>query len=127
MGEFALREALLSLDVTDAIDDIQEVIDYQDMSNFAASYARGGSVVGRYARVDEIHAWIDELVAKHNGLIEPFNAGKSYQGLPLKGIKVGKSAPGKPALWFHAGIHAREWVGDATCNYIINQLLNSPD
>jgi len=125
--EWAVREALMHSEVVEAIDDVQEVIDYQDMSNFAASYARGGSVVGRYARVDEIHAWIDDLVAKHNGLIEPFNAGKSYKGRPLKGIKVGKSAPGKPAIWFHAGIHAREWVGVASCVYIIDQLLTSSD
>ena len=31
-------------EVVEAIDDVQEVIDYQDMSNFAASYARGKSV-----------------------------------------------------------------------------------
>merc|ERR1712198_46327 len=43
------------------------------------------------------------------------------------GIKVGKSAPGKPALWFHAGIHAREWVAVASCVYIIDQLLTSSD
>jgi len=125
--EWAVREALMSLDVTEAIDDVQAVIDYQDMSNFAASYALGSNVVGRYARIEEIHSWLDNLVAKHNGLIEPFNAGKSYKGRPLKGIKVGKSAPGKPAIWFHAGIHAREWVAVASCVYIIDQLLTSSD
>lgn len=125
--EFAVREALMNMEVMDAIDDVQEVMDYQDMSNFAASYSNRGSIVGRYARIDEIHAWIDGLVSKHNGLVEPFNGGKSYEGRPLKGIKIGKSAPGKPAVWFHAGIHAREWVGIASCVYIIDQLLTSSD
>jgi len=125
--EFAVREALLNMEVVDAIDDVQEVIDYQDMSNFAASYSSRGSIIGRYARIDEIHDWIDMLVSKHNDLVEPFNGGKSYEGRPLKGIKVGKSAPGKPAIWFHAGIHAREWVGVASCVYIIDQLLTSQD
>jgi len=125
--EWAVREALMHSEVVEAIDDVQEVIDYQDMSNFAASYASGGSIVGRYARIDEIHAWIDGLVAKYSDIITPFNAGKSYEGRPLKGIKVGKSAPGKPALWFHAGIHAREWVGVASCVYIIDQLLSSSE
>merc|ERR1712002_561205 len=46
--EFALREALLNLEV----DDVKEIVDYEDMSNFAAGYASSGSVVGRYARID---------------------------------------------------------------------------
>jgi len=125
--ESTLRAALGSMEVVEAIDDVQEVIDYQDLSNFAASFGRGSSIVGRYARVDEIHAWLDELVSKYPGVVSPFNAGKSFKGRPLKGIKVGTSAPGKPALWFHAGIHAREWVGVASCIYIIDQLLSSKD
>jgi len=82
-------------------------------------------VVGRYARFNEISAWIDQMIASHSDIAAPFSAGKSYEGRPLKGLKIGKSAPGKPALWFHAGIHAREWVAVASCIYIIDQLLNN--
>ena len=37
--EWSVREALMSMEVTEAIDDVQQVIDYQEMSNFAAGYS----------------------------------------------------------------------------------------
>lgn len=125
--ETTLRAALEGLQVVTAIDDLQNAVDFQALSNFAVSFGRKSSPVGRYARVDEIHSWLDELVDKYPDVVTPFEGGKSFQGRPLKGIKVGKSAPGKPALWFHAGIHAREWVAIASNIYIIDQLLSSSD
>jgi len=112
---------------TEAIENLQEAVNYQEMSNIAAAFSTRGSVVGRYARFNEISAWLDQMIASHRDIAEPFSAGKSYEGRSLKGIKIGKSAPGKPALWFHAGIHAREWVAVASCIYIIDQLLNARD
>jgi len=111
----------------EAIDDMQQVMDYQDLSNFAASFRRGRTIVGYYARYDEITAWLDKKIKESNGLVTPFEAGTTYQKRSIRGIKVGKSAPGKPAIWFHAGIHAREWVSIASNIYIIDQLLSSTD
>jgi len=110
---------------TEAIENVQDAVHFQEMSNVAAAFSTRGSVVGRYARFNEISAWIDQMIASHSDIAAPFSAGKSYEGRPLKGLKIGKSAPGKPALWFHAGIHAREWVAVASCIYIIDQLLNN--
>merc|ERR1712136_8242 len=125
--ESAVRSILDGLEVVEAVDDLQNLVDYQALSNFAVSYGRASSPVGRYARVDEIYAWLDELADKYPDNVTPFQGGVSYEGRLLKGIKVGKSAPGKPALWFHAGIHAREWVAIASNIYIIDQLLSSND
>jgi len=112
---------------TEAIENLQEAIDYQEMSNVAAAFSTRGSIVGKYAQLWEIHGWIDKLVAANPGRVSPFSAGTSYYGKPLKGVKIGKSAPGKPAFWFHAGIHAREWVSTASCIYILDLLVNSKD
>jgi len=116
------------LEPSEAIENLQEAIDFQELSNVAAGYStRAGSIVGKYAQLWEIHRWIDKLVAQNPGRVFPFSAGKSYYGKPLKGVKIGKSAPGKPAFWFHAGIHAREWVSTASCIYILDLLVNSKD
>ena len=43
-----------------------------------------GSVVGRYARFNEISAWLDQMIASHSDIASPFSAGKSHEGRPLK-------------------------------------------
>lgn len=116
------------MEPTEAIDDLQEAINFQELSNVAASFStRPGSIVGKYAKFAEIEDWLDRMVAAHPDKATHFSAGKSYYGRSLKGIKIGKSAPGKPAMWFHAGIHAREWVSTASCIYILDLLLTSED
>jgi len=115
------------VETTEAIGNLQEAVDFQELSNAAATFSTRGSIVGKYAQLWEIHRWIDQLVAQNPGRVFPFSAGKSYHGKPLKGVKIGKSAPGKPAFWFHAGIHAREWVATASCIYILDLLVNSKD
>lgn len=38
-------------------------------------------------------------------------AGKSYEGRDLFGVHFwGASGPGKPAIIYHANVHAREWI-----------------
>lgn len=43
---------------------------------------------------------------------ELFDAGESLEGRPLKGIHLwGRDGPGtKPAIIWHATVHAREWI-----------------
>merc|ERR1712002_968939 len=115
------------IEATEAIGNLQEAVDFQELSNAAATFSTRGTIVGKYAQLWEIHRWIDKLVAANPDKVFPFSAGKSYHGKPLKGVKIGKSAPGKPAFWFHAGIHAREWVATASCIYILDLLVNSKD
>jgi len=116
------------LETFEAIENLQDAINYQELSNVAASYAlHRSSIVGKYAQLWEIHRWLDKLPQKYPGKAFPFSAGRSYKGSPLKGIKIGESKPGKPAFWFHAGIHAREWVSTASCIYILDLLLSSKD
>merc|ERR1712243_508937 len=114
-----------------ALDIWQEPVAVDIEVGFRVPAAIVDDVVGRLNKAGvettEIHRWIDQLVAQNPGRVFPFSAGKSYYGKPLKGVKIGKSAPGKPAFWFHAGIHAREWVSTASCIYILDLLVNSKD
>jgi len=67
------------------------------------------------------------MVMKHPDKASIFIAGKSYEGRQLKGLKIGSRDPKAKAIWFHAGIHAREWAAPAACIFIINLLLTSSD
>jgi len=112
------------------IDDLQTAIDEEaeDNSKSQGFSTFSNTVGGKYARLGEIHSWLDSMVAKHPKIASTFVMGKSYEGREIKGIVIGEtSTKDKPVMWIHAGIHAREWIAPATCVYLIHHLLTKYD
>lgn len=89
-----------------------------------------------YFHLDTIHAWLDTLIAEFPDSVHPIVVGQSFEGRPLRGIRltVGRNnahhdsaAAPRTGIFIEAGIHAREWISPATSTYIIDQLLRSAD
>ncbi|CAF1296149.1 unnamed protein product [Rotaria sordida] len=88
----------------------------------------------KYHTIEEIHAWIDQMVATYPELVTPLTIGKSYENRNIKGFKIsskkmatkidGTKATTKKAVWWDGGIHAREWISPATIIYIGYALLS---
>lgn len=87
----------------------------------------GGSELDwtHYHHLETIYAWMDELAAKHS-FITVLSMGTTYEGLPIKGIKLSRKQDNK-AIFVEGGIHAREWISPATATFILNQLITSTD
>lgn len=79
-----------------------------------------------YFHLDTIYAWLDQLAAKYPKIVTVLEAGKSYEGVPIKGVKLSRKE-NNTAVFIEAGIHAREWISPATATFILNQLLTSAD
>lgn len=79
-----------------------------------------------YFHLQTIHAWLDDLAVRYKNIVTIFDIGKSYEGLPLKGIKLSHKS-NNTAVFIEGGIHAREWISPATTTFILNQLLTSTD
>uniref|UniRef100_T1J4W0 Transporter n=1 Tax=Strigamia maritima TaxID=126957 RepID=T1J4W0_STRMM len=113
------------------IDDVQRMLDedvgIDDDSEHIGSRSTITLSWTKYCRVNKINQYLDELAASHPNIVEVITIGKSYEGRPLKVIKIGdtQSTVKKPAIWIDAGIHAREWIAPAAATYIINQLVNN--
>jgi len=106
------------------VDNLQTLIEQENEETQAAAFS--SSPVGRYARLGDMHGWLDELAAKFPSLAQTFVVGKTYEGRSIKGIKIGETKDkNKPVIWIHAGIHAREWIAPASCIYVINHLLTN--
>ncbi|XP_053874891.1 carboxypeptidase A6 isoform X2 [Malaclemys terrapin pileata] len=73
-----------------------------------------------------IQSWMYRLNKTHSDLIHMFSVGKSYEGRPLFVLKLGKrSRPYKRAVWIDCGIHAREWIGPAFCQWFVKEALQT--
>ncbi|XP_040481580.1 carboxypeptidase A6 [Ursus maritimus] len=77
-----------------------------------------------YHSLEEIQNWMHHLNKTHSGLIRMFSIGKSYEGRSLYVLKLGRrSRTYKRAVWIDCGIHAREWIGPAFCQWFVKEAL----
>nr|AAT36730.1 carboxypeptidase A [Aedes aegypti] len=79
-----------------------------------------------YYTLEEIYAWMDELVARYPSVLTAVVGGKSYEGRDIRGVKVSYKE-GNPGVFMEGTIHAREWISGATLTWILNELLSSND
>ena len=67
----------------------------------------------KYHPLEEIHAWIDQMVQTYPDLATSFSVGKSYENRDLKGLKIssnkaavkldGTPVNKKKAVWWDGG------------------------
>uniref|UniRef100_A0A3B4UK53 Carboxypeptidase A6 n=1 Tax=Seriola dumerili TaxID=41447 RepID=A0A3B4UK53_SERDU len=79
-----------------------------------------------YHSLEEIQSWMFEMNRTNPDLVEMFSIGKSYEGRPLYVLQLGKrSRPQKKAVWIDCGVHAREWIGPAFCQWFVKEAISS--
>ncbi|XP_048398386.1 carboxypeptidase B-like [Stegostoma tigrinum] len=116
-----LEESGLEYEVL--IEDLQEMIE-QQFDNKERSAASHSYV--KYNDLDTINAWIASTVARHSNLMSLSEIGTSYEGRPIYVIKIGKKAnQPKPAIFMDCGIHAREWISPAFCQWFVKEAVST--
>ncbi|KAM8823000.1 carboxypeptidase A6 isoform 2-T2 [Spinachia spinachia] len=79
-----------------------------------------------YHSLEEIQGWMSEMNRTNSHLVDMFSIGKSYEGRPLYVLQIGKrSRHRKKAVWIDCGVHAREWIGPAFCQWFVKEAINS--
>jgi len=106
------------------IDNLQQVVDEEQMSNQKNAYASGFDY-DIYNNYFDIQNELKYLAQKYRAA-STFNVGQSYEGQDMIGIKI-STGGSKPVIWLDGGIHAREWISPATMMFFVNYLLTSGD
>ncbi|GAA6085573.1 carboxypeptidase A6 isoform X1, partial [Tachysurus ichikawai] len=58
----------------------------------------------------------------HPHLVDLFSIGRSYEGRPLYVLQLGNRVrTSKKAVWMDCGVHAREWIGPAFCQWFVKE------
>ncbi|XP_068619169.1 zinc carboxypeptidase-like [Battus philenor] len=102
-----------------------KVIDKQKVATYTRNNPRN-MTWDRYYKLDDINAWLNDMISAHSNVASAIIGGRSYEGHDIKGIKISHGS-GRRAVFIEGGIHAREWISPATVCYIINELLTSRD
>ncbi|KAL6261581.1 hypothetical protein P5V15_006667 [Pogonomyrmex californicus] len=103
------------------IKNVQELIDQEEPATAAIGFN-----FRAYHPLESIYKNLDDLASQYPDKVKVVVGGKSYEGRPIKGVKVSFKA-NNPGIFLEGGIHAREWISPATVMYILDQLLTSRD
>lgn len=118
------------------IEDVKTQLD-KESSNLRPPLRIGGFDHGTYHDLDSINAIINSVKKDFPERAFISTIGTTYEKRPIRLVKVtsgsdynktrgGKLRTGKKdIIFFDCGIHAREWVSQATCLWILEKLLHT--
>ncbi|KAM5333191.1 mast cell carboxypeptidase A [Glossophaga mutica] len=118
--QFALYQNKMHYEIL--IHDLQEVIEKQfdvkeDMPG-KHSYAK-------YNTWHKIVAWTEKMVHKHPEMVSRIKIGTTVEDNPLYVLKIGKKDERRKAIFMDCGIHAREWISPAFCQWFVYQATKT--
>ncbi|CAG00997.1 unnamed protein product, partial [Tetraodon nigroviridis] len=74
----------------------------------------------------EINSWMAQTAKSHPDVVSIVEYGKTYEKRTISLLKIGvKSEAKKKAIWMDCGIHAREWIAPAFCQYFVREILQA--
>uniref|UniRef100_A0A8C0S0I2 Carboxypeptidase A2 n=1 Tax=Canis lupus familiaris TaxID=9615 RepID=A0A8C0S0I2_CANLF len=107
------------------IEDVQVLLDKEneEMLLNRRRQRNGNFNFEAYHTLEEISQEMDTLAAQYPGLVSKVNIGQSFEKRPMNVLKFSTGGD-KPAIWLDAGIHAREWVTQATALWTANKIAS---
>ncbi|XP_049537316.1 zinc carboxypeptidase-like isoform X2 [Anopheles darlingi] len=121
IAQFDELQTLLGIESRMKTANVQQLIDNE--SPYKSKRAFGWDA---YYTLEEMYAWIDELVAQYPNILSVSTIGESYEGREMKAVKLSYKS-GNPGIFIESNIHAREWITSATVTWILNQFLTSTE
>ncbi|OXA37684.1 carboxypeptidase B [Folsomia candida] len=109
------------IEVNEMLGDVQSLIVAEEAASAKADPRLSWDA---YYSVDEINAFINETAAAHPTIATTGVYGRSHEGRDLNYIRLNKGNTRKPVIWVDANIHAREWITNAVCTWIIKELTS---
>ncbi|XP_069839587.1 carboxypeptidase O-like [Dendropsophus ebraccatus] len=108
------------------IDDVQKLIDEQFVVKPKDKRSLTSFQYTIYHPMNEIYDWMDKIKETHKELVSLHYLGSTYETRPIYYFKIGlPSNKKKKIIWMDCGIHAREWISVAYCQWFIGELLHN--
>ncbi|XP_077304590.1 carboxypeptidase O-like [Lithobates pipiens] len=107
------------------IEDVQKLTD-----NSLASRSRTRAVsletynYTLYHPMDQIYEWMEQIKDKHSDVVSQHLLGNTYEERKIEYFKIGlPSKKTKKVILMDCGIHAREWISVAYCQWFVKEIL----
>ncbi|XP_060545340.1 carboxypeptidase A2 [Pantherophis guttatus] len=109
------------------IEDVQALLDEESREmrcNRQREYGSTNFNYGAYHNLDAIYRAMDDIVTEHPEIVSKLQIGKTYENRPMFVLKFSTGGNRRPAIWIDAGIHAREWVSQATALWTAKKIAS---
>ncbi|XP_075034729.1 carboxypeptidase O-like [Mixophyes fleayi] len=109
------------------IDDVQKLIDENPVNEYRSQRKSLSSFdYTKYHSMDEIYKWMHQIQETHKNLATLHYLGSTYEIRSIYYFKIGlPSNKKKKIIWMDCGIHAREWISVAFCQWFIKEILEN--
>ncbi|XP_010005681.1 PREDICTED: carboxypeptidase O [Chaetura pelagica] len=109
------------------IPDVQDLVD-QSMPRETNSHRQvpEGYVYTHYHPMEEIYQWMIQIEKNNSELVTRHYLGKTIENRTIYYLQISQS-PNKPKkiIWMDCGIHAREWISPAFCQWFVKEILQN--
>ncbi|XP_045874067.1 carboxypeptidase O isoform X1 [Meles meles] len=76
--------------------------------------------------MEEIYQWMVQITEKYTGVVTQHFLGTTYETRPMYYLKISEpSTNHKKIIWMDCGIHAREWIAPAFCQWFVKEILQN--
>uniref|UniRef100_A0A8C3J7D4 Carboxypeptidase O n=1 Tax=Calidris pygmaea TaxID=425635 RepID=A0A8C3J7D4_9CHAR len=109
------------------IPNVQELMD-QSMPKERSSHRQGpeGYVYTQYHPMEEIYQWMTQIQKSNSELVTQHYLGKTIENRTMYYLQISQpSEKNKKIIWMDCGIHAREWISPAFCQWFVKEILQN--
>ncbi|KFP80490.1 Carboxypeptidase O, partial [Apaloderma vittatum] len=109
------------------IPDVQELVD-QSMPRERSSHREvpEGYIYTQYHPMEEIYQWMSEIQKNNSELVTQHYLGKTIENRTMYYLQISQpSDDTKKIIWMDCGIHAREWISPAFCQWFVKEILQN--
>ncbi|KFP69947.1 Carboxypeptidase O, partial [Acanthisitta chloris] len=109
------------------IPDVQELVD-QSMPWESGSNKQvpEGYVYTKYHPMEEISQWMTQIQKNNSELVTQHILGKTFENRTMYYLQISQpSNKTKKIIWMDCGIHAREWISPAFCQWFVKEILQN--
>ncbi|XP_066477618.1 mast cell carboxypeptidase A-like [Tiliqua scincoides] len=79
----------------------------------------------KYNEWHKISAWTARIAKKNPQLVSRIHIGRTFEKRPIYLLKVGKKSGKKKVMFIDCGVHAREWISPAFCQWFLKEATSS--
>ncbi|XP_039073416.1 carboxypeptidase O [Hyaena hyaena] len=79
-----------------------------------------------YHPMGEIYQWMIQISEKYPEVVTQHFLGMTYETRPMYYLKISQPSNNpKKIIWMDCGIHAREWIAPAFCQWFVKEILQN--
>ncbi|NXP50442.1 CBPO Carboxypeptidase, partial [Heliornis fulica] len=109
------------------IPDMQELVD-QSVPRERRSHRQvpEGYLYTQYHPMEEIYQWMNQIQNSNSELVTQHYLGKTIENRTMYYLQISQpSDKPKKIIWMDCGIHAREWISPAFCQWFVKEILQN--